>query len=302
MATQVAGVVEAIPLALESKLIELEHIKYSFVIGAGIFLVLLPFCRSRKSFFDAIAGRRVAKALRTFAFLEIVCLCVLFYQYLTLGNPIYLHAALDYGNGDSWLYGYGRPSAGVIFVGLGLFGALYPIPRMLCILGCVVQIVCDGISAFQIRDYYRQVMNKSAPGNGYSGEGLLVYYWRDLVSIALTVTVLMLACFLSSILGWCDPQLIHPAQVTGHDADRFDAMHRMRLRRKQMEAAGIVEKPLYPTFHKKISEFKLNDEVSDDGKVESASEDDAKETTLKKEVEDDDIEADRSKPARIDIF
>ncbi|RYH13042.1 hypothetical protein EON65_36615 [archaeon] len=261
---------------------------------------MLPFCRSRKSFFDAIAGRRVAKALRTFAFLEMMCLAVLFYQYLTVGNPIYLHAALDYGNGDSWLYGYGRPSAGVIFIGLGLFGALYPVPRTLCILGCVVQIVCDGISAFQIRDYYRQVLNKSAPGNGYSEQGLMVYYWRDIVSIALTITVLMLACFLSTILGWCDPQLIHPSQVTGNDADRFDAMHRMRLKRKQMENAGIVEKPLLPIFHKKISDFKLKNEDDEEEKERSNADEEGAERTLKKEVAEDDVESERAMPVRVD--
>lgn len=268
MATELAAIVETIPDSFQSSQLELNHIKWSFVAGIAFFLLSLPYCRSRKSFFDAIAARKVSKMFRTLVFAELICLCVLLVQYIGNGNPVILHAALDYGNGDSWVFGYGRPSAGVIFIGLGLFGALLPIPRLLCMLGCLVQIVGDGLSAYQVRDYYRQVKFDAAPGHGYSQHGLLVYYWRDVVSLGLCTAVLLYAGYLSCIVGWCDPQLIHPSQVTGQGLDRFSVLHDQRDKRKYMERVGIVEAPLLPTFHRRIEDFKATDDVEKGGEEE----------------------------------
>jgi hypothetical protein len=244
-----------IPTAFSVDLIQLNHIKFSFFIGIGVFLISIPFCKSRKSFFDAITARRLAKIFRTFVFLQLISLSILIYFYVTNGNPVYLHALLQYGNGDSWLYGYGRPSAGMIFISLGLLGALYPLPRLFCMLGCLGQIFGDCLSAYQIRDYYHQVRFNSAPANGYSQYGLMVYYWRDIVSIGLCTAIFLFGAYLSCIMGWCDPMLIHPSYITGKEQDRYAVLENMRQKRKYMERVGIVEASVIPLFHRKLSDF-----------------------------------------------
>lgn len=279
----VASVVQAVPSGFQSESLALNHIKYSFVVGIGFFLLMVPFCKSRKSFFDAVAAQKILKLLRTLIFVEIICLLVLLSDYVETGNPIYLHAALDYGNGDSWLYGFGRPVSGLVFIGVGLFGALYPIPRLLCMLGCFAEIVGDAISAFQVRDQYNQVREEGAPSNGYSEYGLQVYYWRDIVSIALCSTIFLSMAWLSCIVGWCDPQLIHPSQVTGHDLDRVSVLHNMRTKRKYMERVGLVEAPILPVFHHHLADFHLKG-VVEQGKDGKASAEDGDEEKDRKEL------------------
>jgi hypothetical protein len=225
----------SITTALGSPELVLNHIKFSFFIALGIFFIILPFCSSRKSLFDVIAARKVIKTLRFFVFLELICLCILFNFYFSYGNPIYLHAGLQFGDGDSWLYGYARPIFGFTFIIMGMFGDMHPAPRICCLVACLIQIFSDSISACQIRDQYHQVKVYGSGSNGYSLHNLLVYYWRDIISIALATICLLFSGLLNCIVGWCAPQLIHPALISGRDYDRRAVFHIARDKRKEME-------------------------------------------------------------------
>lgn len=231
---------ESLPDALQSDEIALVHLRYSFLAGFGIFVILFPFCSSRKSFFDAIAARKIIRNLRLFIVIEFALLGLLFFYFFTKGSPLELHAYLAYGDGDSWLYGFGRPSGGFLMIGFGLLGDMHPFCRILCCIGCCAQILGDGLSAFQVRDYYWQVMNFGAPTNGYSPTSLLIYYWRDVISFGTCVTLFMFALYLSVVVGCCPPQLIHPALISGQDYDRFSVMSALREKRRNMGIMGIL--------------------------------------------------------------
>lgn len=230
-----------IPAAFASKDLVLDHIKLSFIIGLGVFIVLFPFYRSKRSFFDAIAAHNVIRMARFFIIVEFGCVVMLFYFYFSRGSPLSLHAPLSYGNGDSWVYGYGRPGATLVFVCvLGLAGEQHPFIRLAAVAGCLVEIVGDALSAYQVHDYYEQVVRLSAPGNGYSPTQLLHYYYRDLVALGVTTAVLMQLAFLACIVGCWPPQLIHPAAISGYELDRFAVLRENRRRRREMEQRGFL--------------------------------------------------------------
>lgn len=233
--------VKSIPAALESQNLVLNHLKYSFLIGLAAFLVLFPCYRSRKSFFDAIAARQIIRIARFFIICEFLCVLTLFYYYFKYGSPLSLHAGLSYGNGDSWLYGYGRPTSALIFICLiGVICDMHPYLRWIVLIGCLVSIFSDAISAYQVYDYYKQIRDQSAPSNGYNSDNILSYYWRDIISFGLGTCILFLVAYLTNVVGWCDPQLIHPALISGYDLDRYTVMHEQRERRHVMEQRGFL--------------------------------------------------------------
>jgi hypothetical protein len=236
---------ESISTAFQTREKAILYEKYAFIAGIGLFVLCLPFCRSKKSFFDVIAARKVTKFLRTFVFIELCCLAVLFYFYLTYGSPILLNGQISYGNvgyHGNWLYDFSRPAAGAVFIGFGLFGESHPYIRFLCMIGCGVEIFGDAFSAYQINDYRNQQLANAAPRyNNYSPAILLTYFWRDIISIVLCTTTLLLAAHLTNIVGWFEPQLIHPSLITGKDYDRYSAMKRTRGERTMMERLGIIE-------------------------------------------------------------
>lgn len=233
-------VTESLPDAVGSNDLALSHIKFSFLIGAGIFLLLFPFYKSRKSFFDAIAARKVIGFARAFIFAEILLIFILYYFYFEKGPLLGLHQYLSYGNGDSWLYTYGRPTGGLVFIGIGMLGEMHPVPRYLCMVGCMFQVVCDSLSAFQVRDYYGQVKYNSAPANGYSDSEILTYYWRDIISIGFCTVACLLMVLLTVQVGFCEPQFIHPSQIGGKELDRYAAMRGNKEKRQIMAIDGLL--------------------------------------------------------------
>lgn len=234
-----------IATAFSSSSKALLDMKIAFFIGLGAFLVCLPFCRSKKSFFDAIAARKIMKFLRTVVFCSLCCTSILFYFYITYGSPIQLDAQLSYGNNSynsSWLYGFPRPTCAAVTIGLGLFGDSHPFIRLACMMGCLMEIVGDCLSAYQVYDYRDQQLNNSAPSyNGYTPGIMLTYYYRDIAAIAVATCVFLFTAHMNTVAGWCDPPLIHPALITGKDYDRYSVMRRTRGERLMMEKMGIIE-------------------------------------------------------------
>jgi hypothetical protein len=233
-------VTEYLPEAIESDDLSLTHIKYAFLAGLAIFVLLLPFCCSRKSFFDALAARHTLWFARVFIFTEMLLIFCLYYFYFEHGEPVRMHKYLAYGNGESWLYSFGRPTAGLVFIGVGMLGEVHPVIRFLCMIGCMVEIMGDALSAYQVRDYYRQVTYHSAPRYGYTSKELLAYYWRDIFSIAACTAVFMLTALLTVMMGFWEPQFIHPSLVSGKDLDRYTAMRNSKDQRKIMAMDGLL--------------------------------------------------------------
>lgn len=175
---------DSLPTAVQSNDLALEHLKYSMVAGFGIFLICLPFCVNKGSIFSPISARRTLFFARFLVFAELLLVFTLFYFYGTYGSPVKLHQYLSYGNGDGWLYTFGRPTGALITFGLAMTPESHPLLRFISISGCIITLVGDSLSAFQVRDYYHQILHDGAPRHGYHPNStILAYYWRDIISV-----------------------------------------------------------------------------------------------------------------------
>lgn len=210
---------------------------YSFIIGLFAYVLCLPLYRSRKSFGDAIAARRVIGILRVLVFIETCACFTLMYFIIAVGSPIpapYASYAMPYGasNGNSWIFSYPRPITGIVLIGLGTFGDMHPIPRILCLTGSLFQGICDGISYIFVLNYITQhnKNNASLQGN-FNITAMYVYIYRDLISFAVCIWMVLLSGHLSNVIGWCEPQLITYQMIVGGQMDRCQIM-REQLERK----------------------------------------------------------------------
>jgi hypothetical protein len=241
-------------VADESDITSIYHLQMTFLISIVVFVFSLPCLTSRKSFSDAISTRKVLTFMRLVIFLETVANAILFYFVMGYGQP-FSNQYTSYGNGSSWIYGYGRPVVGLVFVAFGGIADMHPTPRYICLLICLEQLVCDAFSAFQVRDYIRQIENFDAPVIGqYSVYVLEIYYWRDIISFGLCTLLFMLTAHVTSILGLCQPPFLNYQNVEGQDLDRV----------------GMMQKNQYIQLHgieKSLEKKKRNDRGCDEPSV-----------------------------------
>lgn len=234
--------------------------KYGFIVGIGSFVLFFFMCRSNGSNWGIGSARKAISIIRAVIFFEVVCLCVLLSLYIKFGVPISLHSALRFPNGENWIYGFPRPVAGILLIGCGVFADTHPMIRYACCIGCFVQMLGDTISSYQIYDYKHQIQNFNAPTNGYTIQALEIYYWRDIVSIALSTCTLFLVAYLISMLGFLLPQLIHPSVISGKFYNRFEVMQNGRSKRKFMENKDIIFSPPPPLVPRKTLQMKIEEQ------------------------------------------
>lgn len=232
----VVSVFSSIPQAATSKTAVLFDMKIAFGLAFLFYIALSPFYKSRKSFWDAVAARKMVELLRLAIFFELFSLGVLLYWKIQFGSPVSLHAYLKYPNGDSWLYGFGRPVMGIILIFMGFMGDMFFVFRFCCVFGCIAQLIGDSLSAFQTRNYYDEVVSHSAPTGNYTKQGLWLYFARDIVSIFFTFLVLFYVCHLSCIVGWCAPPYVSYQSIDGGTLDRCQVMRAQREVRKMATA------------------------------------------------------------------
>jgi hypothetical protein len=226
----------------------------TFIISMGILLALSPFYKSKKSFFDALAARKVIFILRILIILEMIMNCILLYMYTYKGEPILsIHALSVYSNeNSSWIYGFGRPICGLIFISMGTVSDMHATARLLCMAGCFEQIACDAISAIQIQDLLFQITYFSVQPTNYSVYWLHVYYYRDIISFGVSLYILMMCVYFTSIVGWYEPQYISYRVVSGGDVDRCQVMrdHRdSRMLNLSQQSSGQEKKQKNKTYH-----------------------------------------------------
>lgn len=263
----------SIPDGFTSNETALVHIRYSFLIGLGIFLLMFPLYRSKKSFFDAIAVNKIIRITRFIILLQFISFLILLNSYLSNGPPIILNQAIAYGDGNSWLYSYHRAVYGIIFIVLSGFSEVHPIIRIISISSILIMILSDSLSAVQVYDYLQQIKDRDAPTNGYTIQQLINYYWRDIISVGLLTIILLLVSFLTCILGCCMPQLINYSEITGSiEFDRPLVMRANKGRRKAMELLEQehrTEKTSLKLRNKKQNssgKVEVNNDISGNGK------------------------------------
>lgn len=210
------------------------RLRQIFVFSVGCFVLFCPFYRSRKSWFDAIAANKMITILRILISVEVLACLLLLYFSMSLGSPLALHELTSFGNGNgSWLYGWGRPLAGIFLIGVGTMGDMHPLPRLTCVLGVFMEMVGDMLSAYQIGDYIQQTNALGAPLEGqYSKLALVIYYYRDLISFGLCVWIMLLNFLFIITVGVCNPPFFRYQVIAGGDFDRCEVMRRERAAEK----------------------------------------------------------------------
>jgi hypothetical protein len=200
-------------------------------------------CRSKKSMFDHIAARKASRVILVLTGLEVFWIAPLIYCVGNLGSPVLVGAALTYGTGTSWVFGWGRPCMGIAFIAFGATASMHPVPRFVCMTGCALQIIFDAMSAFQVRNYIDEMDTSAAPAPpNYTRQLLLYYYWRDVSSIGVALVLLLMVAHLALVVGCCYPPLIPYRLIEGGDLDRCEVMRQQsRLRQEYDEAEWVFE-------------------------------------------------------------
>lgn len=181
------------------------------------FLIVFIFSRSRKSWWDAIAARKLSFLLKLIIILELFIILPLIYCVVDLGSPVILYS---HGFNYIWTFGYGRPIFGILCMSLGIFSDMHALARYICVLGTLGQAGIDAMSSSLVKEYITQVKRYNAPTQDYTMESLHLYYWRDIVSFGFCVWIMLSCLHLSCIVGWFQPQLISYPSIAGGDIDR----------------------------------------------------------------------------------
>ena len=204
-----------------------QELQICFFCVILFYLLCLPFLSSRKSWTDPISAQKVISLLRFFLFIQFSLNSFLLYCSIFIGAPLFSpYQYTQYGDtGSSWIYGFGRPLCGLIFISFGGIADMHPGPRYICLCACSVQILFDAFSAFQVDDYMFQIKNNEAPySDKYNGDRMQAYYYRDLASFTCSCVLLMLCLHSIIILGFANPPFIRYQQVDGQDLDRVRVM------------------------------------------------------------------------------
>jgi hypothetical protein len=193
---------------------------------AGTLLLFLFFIVLLQAMYFSDEIRRIKmiiRLIRTLVGLEILFLLPLLYFEVFFGPPFNTNVITSYGDGDSWIYGYGRPVAGIILIGFGMLSNMHYIIRYICYFGSLAEVAFDIISALQVRNYQISTQTKSAPMGKYSYNAYSVYILRDLVSMCTCALITMMMSYLTYSLGY-SKQKFPFWKTEGGELDRAEMM------------------------------------------------------------------------------
>ena len=216
------------------------HVKIAFGSGLMLFLTLLLYiCVSCKMFYGAKAARRVMALSR----MLVTCACVTMIWMLDwsmgydcLANRSSVPQIRFSGiYVISFIHHWPRPVIGLISIGCGLIGDLHPALCIISALGCLFIILFNALSCVEIMQHYNAVVSYGSPSGDYSKDGLLTYYWRDIVGIACCSASMFCILHYLVIVGFLQPQLIPYDIAVGGEENRAASMRRDRLGRLQTQ-------------------------------------------------------------------
>ena len=231
----------------------LVHVKYAFFSGLVAFLGLLLYITlTCKMFFGAKAARRVMALARVLIVVELTLLVWLLdwsMNYDNLANRSSVpKISFSTSYTVSFIHHWPRPALGMIFLGVGMFGDLHPAPCVIACLTCIYNILFDAASAIEVRDHLSAVIQYGSPSGDYTKDGLLTYYYRDIISIAFSSAILFCVLQYLVLVGFFQPQLIPVDVMMGGDENRPASMRRDRTSRMKAQiehglADGTVHIP-----------------------------------------------------------
>ena len=194
---------------------------------------------------DVETARRTLRLLRFYIFADFVLLAVLLYYLLTQGSPVPITSALALlpDGKTNWLFSFWRPLTSLLLVGAGTMASTAPAPKLVCLLGCVWELVQNLVSLVQLDDYETQASLFRAPRGSYSRDDLLLLFWRDVAGLGVAFATLFTLLHLAAIQGVLtlyEPPYVTYAQIRGALSDRPATMRRQRTTRLRTELAQEV--------------------------------------------------------------
>ena len=203
-----------------------------FLLVIVLYILSLAFLRSRKSWFDAIAARRISFVLKTLVIIALFLQLPLLYCYVIYGSPITLSEKDEtYYMTFGWL----RPVSVIVFLCFGLFAEMHAGPRYLCLFGSIVGFFFDAVSAVRVHLYYYQVVDHNAPTGLYTKELLRYYFYRDMLSFCLLMYITLMTLHLFAVIGWWQPPLINYQSIVGGEIDRLTIFQQQRNIRRMYD-------------------------------------------------------------------
>jgi len=211
-----SAIFEAIPTSITSNDWSLVHIKLSFSISVLLFFISFPFYASRKSSWDVISAIRAIRVIRLWILVEFILISIIIYYLSTRGPPISASDFLSYGNIISnvqyltggWVFGFGKPICAVVFIGVGILGEMHPATRILCLVGCGIEVFGASLAAYEVQDLITQIQTNGTTSKTYTVSILQVYYWVNILSIAISTQILLISSYLCCLLGYINYELV----------------------------------------------------------------------------------------------
>lgn len=194
-----------------------------------VYLISLSCLRSRKSWFDALAARRVTYLLKALVIFALFVQLPLLYCYISYGSPIILSEK------DETFYmtfGWLRPVSVIVLLCFGLFAEMHAGPRYICLAGGIVGFVFDAISAVRVYLYLYQVIDHAAPTGLYTETTMRLYFYRDMLSFGLCMYITLVTLHMLALVGWCQPPLITYQSIVGGEVDRLTVFQQQRQIRR----------------------------------------------------------------------
>lgn len=200
-----------------------------FLLIIVVYFMSLMCLRSRKSWFDAQAARKVSYLLKTLVILSLFVQLPLLYCYIIYGSPITLSEKDEtYYMTFGWL----RPISVIVLLCFGLFADMHASPRYICLVGAIVGFFFDAVSAVRVHLYYYQVVDHDAPTGLYTEKLLRYYFYRDMLSFCLAMYVTLMVLHLFAVVGWCQPPVINYQSIVGGEVDRLTIFQQQRQIRR----------------------------------------------------------------------
>ena len=215
-------------------------IKWTFIGSILLFFVmLLLFCRSKKSYIDSLSARNVIKCIKLFVFSFVIIQIVFLAAVIEKGNPIVYDTITSYTSTSfgvsrkySFLYGFGRPTAAITLVGFGFFSEYSTFIRLVGMIGCLGEIFFNSLCAYEVNIY----RNSSPTASNFTTYQLYLYYVGSIVSVAFATIIFLLLTHLTLLMGFYT-RILNTAEVSG-EMDRGDVM-RQQLHARCLPGTGM---------------------------------------------------------------
>jgi hypothetical protein len=223
--TQYYWLDEIEPAALTQEKVFFD-IKVAFLSGLAAFVLCLIYigCTCRY-FWGAKAARHTIAIQRFLVMLHIINDVILLTWTLSISNPTrttsWPTVRLNSTSILSYVHDWPRGTVYILFIMMGIAGDYHASFDILTICGCLMTFLFDSISALEITAYISAIKSYEAPSGDYTITGLRIYYYRDIVGIAISSMLIFCVFHFMVIVGIMgEPRYIPNNVLHGNDEDR----------------------------------------------------------------------------------